>query len=130
MKLPLIAMLMICVSASAQTRPRTLNAHPGNVFLADEVVSIDIPTEGAWRLVDYEGNPLRSGDAAGSNVELGKLPVGYYELRRGGTRLTTIGVIAALAAATPDDSPIGLDVAMAWFYKIETQQRAAANLCA
>ena len=34
-----------------------------------------------------------------------------------------------MIAPTPDDSPISLDVGMAWFYKTESQQRAAANLC-
>ena len=42
---------------------------------------------------------------------------------------TTIGVIEPLKAPTPDDSPIGIDVAMAWFFSGQ-KMTEVANLCA
>ncbi len=64
-------------------------------------------------------------------LDLGKLPIGYYELRRGNEteKTTTVGVIAPLSAPTPDDSPISIDVAMAWIYKAPTTQQSVINLC-
>ena len=74
----------------------------------------------------------RKATAAGASV-LGRLPVGYYEVRQSGDaakRLpVTIGVLAPLKAPTPETSPVACDVAMAWFYP-EPKMPAAANLCA
>lgn len=57
--------------------------------------------------------------AADSTVEAGALPVGWYRvefLDEGGALLgfTTAAVIAPLAEAPSPDSPISLDVALAW----------------
>jgi hypothetical protein len=55
--------------------------------------------------------------------------VGYYELKVGEGKRVSVGVIRPLVARTPGTSPIGIDVAMAWFYD-QKQMPAVANLCA
>lgn len=110
--------------------PRPLPNHPGNVFLEGEEVSVPVGEgDTAWRALDYEGKVVAEGKAAGGHAGLGRLPVGYYEVRRGDeANGITVGVLAPLRAATPLTSPIAIDVAMAWFYK-EPEMAAVANLC-
>jgi hypothetical protein len=115
--------------------PQPLAAHPGNIFLSGEPVVVEAPPNGvqAWRAVNYEGTTVAQGrwDADG-RARLGKLPVGYYELRSGpgtGTNRVTLGVLEPLRAPTPLTSPIAIDVAMAWFFPKE-RMAAPANLCA
>jgi hypothetical protein len=123
--------------AGADTRaiPRPLPSHPGNIFLAGETVTVPAPLAGdgdAWRAVDYEGRIVAEGRGNAGPVELGHLPVGYYEVWRGGAGTTnrlSIGVLEGLRAPTPLSSPIGIDVAMAWFFPKETMGNVA-NLCA
>src|SRR4051812_21284075 len=116
MKLPLLAMLILCVAAiaaSAQAPPRTLSNHPGNIFIAGETVKVAPPPKETfrWQLLDYDGKVVVEGPVTRGSVELGELSVGYYELRgeKSGERVT-LGVIAPLTAPTPDDSPISIDV--------------------
>ena len=121
---------MVCctMSLAAATReaPRPLAAHPGNVFLADEEVTIaGTAASGSWTVVDYSERVLAEGQGA---VRLGKLPVGYYEVRQGTNRIS-VAVLAPLKTAPAPDSPLGVDVAMAWFYTPE-RMTGAANLCA
>jgi hypothetical protein len=116
--------------------PQPLPAHPGNVFLADEDVRLAAPASGpaAWRLVDYDRHAVANGPATAGTVNLGRLPVGWYEVIRGedtstNTNRASLAVLARLKAPTPQTSPIALDVAMAWFYP-PPQMPAAASLCA
>jgi hypothetical protein len=144
MKQPFIAGVLgvlICAGlpaeASAGTRavPHPLPSHPGNLFLAGENVTLPAPPPGdgdTWRVVDYEGRSVAEGRANAGPIELGRLPVGYYELRRTAGQVTnrvSIGVLEALRAPTPFGSPIDIDVAMAWFYP-KDQMAGVANLCA
>jgi len=111
--------------------PRPLPGHPGNIFLAGEEVVPAASGEaaGAWRAVDYDGKLVAEGDGSGP-IRLGRLPVGYYEIHRGASeRPIVVGVLAPLAAPTPKSSPIGVDAAIAWFYR-DARIPAAANLCA
>ncbi len=113
--------------------PRPLPDHPGNIFLAGEEVSVPTPglTNGIWRVLDYEGNTAGTGEVQNARVQLGKLPVGYYELFCGPSAATnriTLGVLAPLKAPTPLTSPIGIDVANAWFFPKE-KMAAPVNLC-
>src|SRR5439155_9317873 len=104
-------------------------AHPGNVFVAGESVTISPPSGvGECRVTDYNGNAIDATVGRGE-IHLGKLPIGYYEVHPAKGDRITLGVIAPLHAPTPPTSPISIDVAMAWFYKTEAQQRAAAKLC-
>ncbi len=112
--------------------PRPLPSHPGNIFLSGEEVSITPPgTNDVWRVVDYEGNPVASEHVKEGRVQLGKLPVGYYEVISSGngvTNRTTVGVLEPLRVPTSLTSPIGIDVAMAWFFPKDAMA-APANLC-
>ncbi len=113
--------------------PRPLPSHPGNIFLVGERVSVAAPTNGAetWRAIDYEGKTAAEGRVEKGRAELGQLPAGYYELAWGEGALSnrvSLGVLEALRVPTPLTSPIGIDVAMAWFFP-KDRMAAPANLC-
>jgi len=115
--------------------PHPLPSHTGNIFLAGERVTVPAPPGGdgdTWRAVDYEGRVVAQGRVGAGPVELGFLPVGYYEVLRYAGQVTnrlSLGVIEGLRAPTPLTSPIGIDVAMAWFYP-KDKMAGVANLCA
>jgi hypothetical protein len=102
--------------------PKPLAGHPGNIFLGGEEATIPAPqADGAtgWECIDYDRRSIAKGD--GPAVKLGTPPVGYYEVwatGKDGARLrkTTVAVLQPLAVPTPDDSPIAVDAATAWFY--------------
>lgn len=101
--------------------------HPGNVYVAGEDVRVGVPAGWAgWRAIDVEGKEVGTGK--GASAELGKLPVGYYEVKeKGGTGIVTAGVVAESTAV--EDTPIALDAGMAWFYPEAEQIRDACRLC-
>ena len=83
--------------ASERIIPKPLPEHPGNVFLAGEEVAIDLPAGGdAWRAVDYDGKVVAEGHGGG-RIVLGRLPVGYYEVRQGGEAAKRLPVTIARA---------------------------------
>ena len=127
----LIIVLVSSLVASAAV-PRPLPDHPGNIFVAGEQVIIPVPTstsEGEWKLTDFD-HKVTTVTVKDGHADLGELPVGYYELRHGAdVDRTTIGVIAPLVAPTPADSPISIDVAMAWIYKDPAIQPKVISLC-
>jgi hypothetical protein len=129
----LAALVSTGVSAGEQLTRRTPEpsaAHPGNIFLADEEVTVPLPEATTLRLIDYDGRLVRELGAAGSTARLGQLATGYYRVAIGGSSNSiSLGVLNRLQSPTPLDSPIGLDVAMAWFYG-EKRMPAVANLCA
>ena len=123
--------------AAGATRsiPQPLATHPGNVFLAGDAVSVRAPANGPadWRLLDADHHQVATGHVAAATVDLGRLPVGWYELVRGedepaSSNRVSLAVFARLQAPTPRSSPIALDAAMAWFFPPD-QMPAAANLC-
>ena len=122
-------------NAGTRAMPQPLPTHPGNIFLAGESVTVPAAPAGdgdTWQAVDYDGRLVAQGRVGSGPIPLGRLPVGYYELRRGAGQVTnrlSVGVLERLRAPTPLSSPIALDVAMAWFYPKE-QMPAVANLCA
>lgn len=136
-------------AAAPPTRgiPAPLPEHPGNIFLEGEPVSARLP-EGLpadahrWRLFDDAGRELKRGAlepaalAARSPVALGSLGVGWYRIEfdtpaRTNAVWTTAAVLRRLAAPVPGDSPVGLDVAAAWFaYNDRAAQERFANLAA
>lgn len=109
--------------------PKALADHPGNIFVAGEQVAVALPGAGSrWRLVDYDGNALGEFQAGPARVALGKLPVDFYRFESaGGSNWVSFAVLESLRAPTPLTSPIGIDVAMAWFYGRERMD-AVANL--
>jgi len=130
----LLCELLLVAAAMASPRPipQPLPAHPGNVFVSGEAVVASLSNASPWRLVDYDSKTIAQGE--GDKAELGRLPAGYYELRsvidgKASKTITTIGVVEPFRAPTPETSPIGVDVAMAWFYAGE-QREQSANLCA
>lgn len=134
---PLIAGATFGVRGENQGRgiPHPLPSHPGNIFHSGERILVaEPPGEGdKWRVINYEGGVVLEGRFAKQHADLGHLPTGYYQLLHGSggysSNRTTIGVIEALKAPTPEDSPIGIDVAMAWFFSGE-RMKDVANLCA
>jgi hypothetical protein len=130
-----VASARAAAEAPARTIPAPLADHPGNVFLAGEAVSVPVAAkDGAtWECLDCEGKKAAEGKVAGSRAAAGNLPVGWYEIRwatheGGAPGKVAAGVLQRLKAPTPLASPIGLDVAMAWFYP-EARMPAVANLC-
>src|SRR4051794_10882391 len=95
--------------------------HPGNVFVAGNHVQIAVPkTWKSWRAVDVDGKEVGHGQLQDAKAELGKLPIGYFELRAtDGSERITAGVVAKNSPA--ENTPIALDAAMSWFYS-EPQQ--------
>jgi len=82
--------------------------------------------------VDYSGAIVATGQQSDGRARIGQLPVGYYELAWGApaaSNRVSIGILAPLRAPTPLTSPIGIDVAMAWFFPQEAMA-PPANLCA
>jgi hypothetical protein len=122
------------VRADGRPLPKPLADHPGNIFVAGEEIVVSRPGAAArnWRAVDYEGKTVAQGQGGGT-VHLGRLPVGYYEVRPAQTEgpkdRLSLGVLAPLAVPTPTTSSIALDVSMAWFFK-EDKMPAVTNLCA
>jgi hypothetical protein len=118
---------------AARAVPAPLPDHPGNIFLAGEDVTVPVPAEDgtAWSAIDYDGKIAAEGRTSGGRAAAGRLPVGWYEVRwgEGAGGATAAAVLERLAAPTPTTSPIGCDVAMAWFYG-EEKMPAVANLCA
>src|SRR5262249_12065695 len=115
--------------------PHPLPSHPGNVFLAGEEVVIPAPPGqvNTWRMHNYDDKIIAKGTIKDGRVELGKLPVGYYKIVRGApgqyTNRTFVAVLEPLRAPTPKTSPIGIDVAMAWFFPEKDKMQPVARLC-
>jgi hypothetical protein len=105
------------------------SGHPGNIFVAGEDVRMAVPAEwSTWRAIDIDGKVVGRGKLIDGKAELGKLPVGYYELREkdGGPRVT-VGVVAKNEPV--DDTPIAIDAGMSWLYSDAEQIRDACKLC-
>lgn len=128
--------LFAAVSSVAFAQPRPLEGNPGNVFVVGQEVVVKAG-EGKWICVDYDGKPIAEGTG---EAKLGKVGVGYYEIWQLGddgsrkTR-TTFAVLAPLKVPVPENTPIALDTAAAWFYKDGKEAkgfglREAANLSA
>src|SRR4051812_36826836 len=134
---PLIAGAIFAARGENQGRdiPRPLLSHPGNIFVSDERVIVPEPPgeDDAWKVIDYEGSPILKGRFLNRHADLGHLPAGYYQLFHGGadygSNQTTIAVLESLKAPTPENSPIGIDVAMAWFFSGQ-KMADVANICA
>jgi hypothetical protein len=129
----LFAAALVGIQPQPVTRaiPTPLLGHPGHVFVAgEEVVLTPWPSDTEWQVTDYEDRRVTSTRASGGRLVLGRLPVGFYRLRKPGKdHAVFLAVIDKLCVPTPATSPIALDVAMAWFYPRDRMD-AGANLCA
>jgi len=128
--------MFAAVGSAAFAQPRPLDGNPGNVFLAGQQVEVETATAGAvkWICVDYDGKQIAEGTG---EAKLGQPGVGYYEiwtLGEDGKRKErkTFAVLEPLKVPVPDDTPIAIDTAAAWFYKDGTSFgfKEAANLSA
>jgi hypothetical protein len=127
----ILVLVAVVESRCAEGQPGTgpLAKHPGNIFLAGEEVILPLSVQegGTWQLIDYDGKPIADGTVEDGKARLGRLAVGYYELRQG--KLTAaIGVLAPPRSPIAS-SPIAVDVAMSWFYPTAEEKAAAARLC-
>lgn len=134
MMIPLLAIPIGAVAHvdGARSRPPAPRAgHPGNVFLVGEPITVALPDAGsAWSLRDYADRELMAIPAGQIRADLGKLAVGWYRLRRvGSDEWVSLAVLEPLKAPIPTTSPIGVDVAMAWFYP-EDRMADVASLAA
>jgi hypothetical protein len=111
--------------------PTPMDDHPGNIFVSGEDVSVPLPSDSGdhWKAVDYDGRVVARGDVRNGHADLGKLPVGFYSVQAGGVN-ATVGVLAPLKAATPEDSPIGIGVFASWNYTTPEKWHAVASLSA
>lgn len=128
-----------CQSDETKRTPIGSGDHVGNIFLDGEQVSINVTDEAAtgWQLTDEMEREITRGAIAGNDpIELGTLPVGWYRIalfdsEGNELRWTTAAVLAPLAAPTPEDSPICVDSATAWFAKDDpVKQKQFARLAA
>ena len=136
-RLWLIAALLIGLNSSLASAteapierdvPRVQGELTG-VFLEGQAVTAAIPADVTgkatrWQALDDRGAAVASGEVAGSasHVEIGTLGIGWYRvefLGQDGTPLawTTAAVLAKPTTPVPQDSPICLDSATAWFAK-------------
>jgi hypothetical protein len=127
--------LFISAGAGAVERaiPHVLASHPGNIFFPGEKIAVHgsgLAGE-SWRALDYERKTVAHGKLKNGVAEIGSLPVGWYEVTGETEPITNgvfVGVIEPLRAPTPTNSPICIDVAMAWMYPKE-KMGEVANLC-
>ena len=117
--------------------------HPGNVFVAGEEVSAKVAANLSskavrWRVLDDRASIVAQGAIEKDEriVKLGDPGIGWYRIEFLGDDgkvlgWTTAAVLARLAEATPQDSPICVDSATAWFANGNaTRQERFAQLAA
>ncbi len=127
--------------------PAPMADHPGNVFLAGDAVQMSPPetlptTATHWRLLDDRQRELRGATLAPvvrnrrAPIQFGQLGVGWYRLEFGTTNQpdqawTSLAVLEPLRSRVPEDSPVAVDSAAAWFARNDAdQQKKLANLAA
>ena len=118
-----------------------LPEHPGNVCLERELLTVELPVAFKeavrWELSDADGrNVARGACGRGAKaVEAGALPVGWYRLAgidaSGKTcATTTAAVLKKWVTPVPDDSPIRIDTANAWFTRTGKAERDHERMAA
>jgi len=120
--IPFICLLLVPVAFGSE--------HPGNVFVAGDDVQVSVPKEWkTWQAIDVDGKEVGRANVQDGKAQLGKLPVGYFEIREkeGSKERITAGVVAKNSPS--EDTPIALDTGIAWFYSDPEQIRDACTLC-
>jgi len=120
-----------------RSAPTPLPSHPGNVFLAGETIVMPVPqgvvVGDKWRVLDDRGKDAGSGQLAGpktpSSLSLSFLGVGWYRLeflKPDDQRAahTNLAVLAPLTEPTPQDSPVCIDMAAAWFARGDAEKQS------
>ncbi|MBE0535752.1 MAG: hypothetical protein IH624_08790 [Phycisphaerae bacterium] len=113
-----------------RTIAEPLPQHPGNIYLEEQSVEVVVPEGTAaevcsWRVLDDAGKEIQrhvlaKGSGLPAKIVPGPLPIGWYRVEfldeKGEcVQWTTAAVLKKLAAPTPEDSPICVDSATAWF---------------
>lgn len=108
--------------------PRPAEGHPGNVFVVGETVTIPMPSGAArGRVLDDRGATVAEG-GAGANLDAGALGIGWYRVEflddAGATASwTTAAVLTPLTEPVPQDSPVCIDSATAWFARNDPERQ-------
>ncbi len=143
--LVLFLLPVVSLASSRYIEPVVERTIPGtgegiaHVFTEGQTVRVNAPAESAgqavrWRALDDRGGQVAAGTmhGASTSIALGKLGIGWYRVEfiaDNGQCLawTTAAVLAKLAAPVPQDSPICIDSATAWFAPndLPKQQRFA-----
>jgi len=113
------------------------------VFTEGQCVTVSVPADLTpapirWQALDDRAVAVRAGTVDGSSatITLGTLGIGWYriEFLTAGdvcAAWTTVAVLAKLAAPVPQDSPVCVDSATAWFAKDDpTGQEELTRLAA
>lgn len=116
-----------------------LPGHPGNIFLDGETVAIPFPTNlpptaTHWQLLDADFRSLMEAELPSQPpIQVGKPGVGWYRVEfyaaadappRPTLAWTTLAVLAPLRARPPEDSPVAVDSAAAWFARDNAEGQA------
>lgn len=135
-------------AAGGESAPETGSPYrPGNVFLEGEPVAARFPeaipeASVRFRALDDRGLAVREGAVAearlpgGRGLKLGELPIGWYRLElldRSGAiaAWTAAAVLARLDPLPPEDTPVAVDAAVAWFARDDpAAQKEFARLAA
>jgi hypothetical protein len=123
----LFIITLAVLSAATCLRTRSVEPDVGadaHVFIRSESVVFPLPDglsapAHSLRLLNERLETLSELPASGSIADLGALPVGWYRIEFRSQEevllgFTTAAVIEAMAAPPAKDSPIALDVALAW----------------
>lgn len=99
------------------------------IFTEGQNVTVSVPADLTprpvrWQALDDRAVAIRAGaiDAAASTITLGTLGIGWYRIEfltasDVCSAWTTVAVLAKFATAVPQDSPVCVDSATAWFAK-------------
>ncbi len=120
--------------------PEPMSGHPGNVYLRGQTVWVRLPEDmpedaQSWRVLDDADRQIDHGDMqpgrtlVASRLRLGDLGVGWYRvefLDADGdcVQWTTAAVLERLKAPIPQDSPVCVDSATAWFANSQPMDQA------
>ncbi|UCD53291.1 MAG: hypothetical protein JSW27_11715 [Phycisphaerales bacterium] len=129
-----LVLLMATAGWSVVQEPTVVRAIPSvegvrSVFTEGQHVAVPVPAGQTpapvrWQALDDRGVAVRAGilDSSSKTIELGSLGIGWYRIEfLTATDMcagwTTAAVLAKLKAPAPQDSPVCVDSATAWFAK-------------
>jgi len=115
-----LLLLTITELALAETSGlRVSSDAPGNLFIEGEQIQFTAdPDKLDYRLIDYQGEDIRSGQAKDRRIALGPLPCGYYELTCSVGQQTVTVPFGVIAKPKPTATArIAVDGATAWLCK-------------
>ena len=115
--------------------PQPLEGNPGNIYLEGDTVVVAVPSAASsavtWQFIDDSNQVVAAGDM--NDVSVDGLGIGWYwvSFRDGSDQEiahTTATVLAELQAPVPQDSPVCVDMATAWFYDTTLEWQKYSNI--